>query len=84
MQHGFEQTAAFILRGCELGVQLVTQRHQFIDLGDDAVLFSEGWDGNWHRCYRFCIEMCQRYSYRTFFNMDGSQRVQVKAKKLRD
>ena len=25
-------------------LQLVAERHQFIDLGDDAVLFGEGWE----------------------------------------
>ena len=27
-------------------LQPITQRHQFIHLGDDAVLFGEGWEGN--------------------------------------
>ena len=26
-------------------LQLIAERHQFIDLGDDAVLFGEGWEG---------------------------------------
>ena len=26
-------------------LQPIAQRHQFIDLGDDAVLFGEGWEG---------------------------------------
>ena len=29
-----------------LGFQLVTQLHQFIDFGDDAVLFGERWNRN--------------------------------------
>lgn len=37
-QHGFEQTAAVGFVGGELGFELVAQRHQFIDLGDDTVL----------------------------------------------
>ncbi len=32
--------------GGEGGLQPVAQRHQFIDLGDDAVLFHEGWEGD--------------------------------------
>ena len=27
----------------EAGLELVAERHQFVDLGDDAVLFSEWW-----------------------------------------
>ena len=27
-------------------LQPIAQRHQFIDLGDDAVLLGEGWEGN--------------------------------------
>ena len=32
-------------RPCYL--QPVAERHQFIDLGDDAVLLGEGWEGEW-------------------------------------
>ena len=46
MQHGFEQVAAVGFGGGKLGFQLVAQRHQFIDLGDDAVLFGEWREGN--------------------------------------
>ncbi len=45
MQHGFKQSSAVGLGGGELGFQLVAQRHQLIDFGDDAVLFGEGWQG---------------------------------------
>ena len=31
--------------GGEARLQPVAQRHQLIDLGDDAVLFGEGWNG---------------------------------------
>jgi hypothetical protein len=41
VQDGFEQAPAPGLGGCELRFQLVAERHQFIDLGDDAVLFGE-------------------------------------------
>ena len=47
MQYGFQQAAAVGLGGGELGFQLVAQRHQFVHLGDDAVLFGEGWKGDW-------------------------------------
>ena len=44
MQHGFEQAAAIGFGG-KLGFQLVAQRHQFINFGDDAMLFGEGGRG---------------------------------------
>ena len=40
------RTAAGSGGGSEARLQPVAQRHQFIDLGDDAVLFGEGWKGN--------------------------------------
>ena len=46
MEDGFEETAAFGLGGGELCFQLVAQHHQLIDFGDDALLFSEGWEGD--------------------------------------
>jgi hypothetical protein len=39
MKERFEQAAAFGLRGIELCFQAVAQRHQLIDLRDDATLF---------------------------------------------
>ena len=41
-----EQAAAGGGGGGEARLQPVAQRHQRIDLGDDAVLFGEGWEGN--------------------------------------
>jgi hypothetical protein len=41
VQHCFEQPAAFGLGGRELGFQSVAYRHQFVHLGDNAVLFGE-------------------------------------------
>jgi hypothetical protein len=38
VQHGFKQTTAFGLGGGELPFQPITQRHQLVHLGDDAVL----------------------------------------------
>ncbi len=32
--------------GDELAFQFVDQGHEFVHLGDDAALFSEGWEGN--------------------------------------
>ena len=46
MEDGFEQAAACVVAGGEAFFQPVAERHQFIDLGDDAVLFGEGWEGN--------------------------------------
>ncbi len=45
-QQRIEQAAACVLAGGEGRLQPVTQRHQFIDLGDDAALLGEGWQGN--------------------------------------
>jgi len=38
--------AGFAASG-EAGLQPVAYRHQFIDLGDDAVLLGEGWERDW-------------------------------------
>lgn len=43
-QQRFEQTAAGVLASGEARLQPVAQRHQFIDLGNDAVLLCEGWN----------------------------------------
>ena len=39
------QTVARRLAACPRRLQPVAQAHQFIDLGDDAVLFGERWEG---------------------------------------
>ena len=41
-----QPTADFAASG-EGGLQPVAYRHQFIDLGDDAVLLGEGWERDW-------------------------------------
>ena len=41
MEEGFHEFFAFGLSGGELDFKLVAQGHQFIDFGDDAVLFGE-------------------------------------------
>jgi hypothetical protein len=46
-KHRFQQAAAVGFGGGDMGFQLVAQRHQLIDLGNDAVLFGEG-----------CLSMC--------------------------
>ena len=46
MKHGFEQSAAVGLRAGKLRFKLVAEGHQFVDLGDDAVLLGERWNGN--------------------------------------
>src|ERR1700738_4027180 len=45
-QKRIEQPMADVLTGGEAGLQPVAQRHQFIDLGDDAALFGKGWERN--------------------------------------
>lgn len=42
MKQDFEQAAAFGLDGAELCLQPVTEGHQFIDFGDDALLLGKG------------------------------------------
>ncbi len=42
MEHGFKEATAFGLGGGELCFQPVAHAHQFINLGDNAVLFCEG------------------------------------------
>ena len=44
MEHGFKKSTAFGVGGGELRVELVAEGHQLIDLGDDALLFGEGWE----------------------------------------
>ena len=39
------QPVAHRLAACPRRLQPVAQRHQFIDLGDDAALLGEGWEG---------------------------------------
>ena len=46
MKDGFEESAAFGLGGGELRFKPVAQGHEFIDFGDDAILFGERWDRN--------------------------------------
>ena len=47
MQQSIKQAEAGVVVGGEDHVQPVTERHKLIDLGDDAVLFGEWWEGNW-------------------------------------
>ncbi len=42
-QEGIEQAAAGVGGSGETGLQPIAPRHQFINLGDDAVLLSERW-----------------------------------------
>jgi hypothetical protein len=50
LQGGFDQRGgeAFLLRAGlgEVSLEAVAERQQFIDFGDDAVLFGEGGNGN--------------------------------------
>ena len=45
VQAGRHQPVAALLSFVFRRLQLVAQRHQFVHLGDDAVLLGEGWDG---------------------------------------
>lgn len=45
-QHRLQQPPALLIGLAELLLQLVAEGHQFIHLGDDAVLFGEGWNQN--------------------------------------
>ena len=42
MQGGFQEGAASVCSGGELGFEFVAEFHQFVYFGDDAVLFGEG------------------------------------------
>ena len=56
-QKRVEQTTTDLLavgKGC---VQPVAQRHQRIDLGDDAALFSKGWKGNQNLIQNFEVNI---------------------------
>ena len=46
LQRGGHQALAALLPLLPGGLQLVAEGHQFVHLGDDAVLFGEGWEGN--------------------------------------
>jgi hypothetical protein len=43
VEDGVEETAGFIVCGRELSFEPITQPHQFIHFGDDAVLFGKRW-----------------------------------------
>jgi hypothetical protein len=44
VEEGFEEVVAGGVGGGEAGLQAVEEGHQGVDLGDDAVLFGEGWE----------------------------------------
>ncbi len=46
LQHRLQQQATEQFAGVELLLQLIAEDQQFVDLGDDAVLFGEGWEGD--------------------------------------
>ena len=43
-EQGFDEPGVRAFRVRLLRLQPVAKRHQFIDFGDDAVLFGEGWE----------------------------------------
>ena len=48
MQQGTQEAGSGGLGLREARFQLVAERHQGIDPHHDAVLFGEGWEGDWH------------------------------------
>ena len=46
MQKGFEETMAGAICGTDASFHPIAEGHELIDLGNDAVLFGEGRDGN--------------------------------------
>ena len=48
-KQGVEQTAAGVVACSKAFLQPIAERHQRIDLGDDPVLFGEGWKGDQQR-----------------------------------
>jgi hypothetical protein len=48
LQDGFEKATGFGLRRSQLCLQPVAEDHQFVNLGDDAVLLGERREGNRH------------------------------------
>src|SRR6476469_9888270 len=47
VQYGVEKAAAVGVGGGELRGELVTEGHELINFGDDAVLFGDRWYGDW-------------------------------------
>ena len=54
VEQGVEQAAARGVRGGKAGLQPVAQRHQFIDLRDDAMLLGERREEDWN-CSKFTL-----------------------------
>lgn len=69
MEDRIEQAAAGGGGGIETRLQPVAQGHQFIDFGDDAVLFSEGWEGHKHAAKRLTIDIGLTGSPRTVLQL---------------
>ena len=46
LHHRLQQLAVELFAGVELLLQLIAEGHQFVDLGDDAVLFGERLEGD--------------------------------------
>ena len=59
---------------CLLGFQSVTQRHQLVDFGDDAMLFSKG--RNRHKETKKLVLLYTRHSHATTNNPQCSIEVQ--------
>ena len=53
VENCFKQVVAFVLCNGELRLQSVAYSHQFVDLGNDADLLCERWDGYW-KAFKLC------------------------------
>ena len=76
VQRNFEEAAAFGLGGCELRFQSVAQGHQFINFGDNAVLFGKGRETDDQVEQNRLIEVLHgcsdRYATKIFANKRGT------------
>ena len=46
MKEGFEKAGAGVVCSVETSLQTVAERHEFVNPGNDAILLSEGWNGD--------------------------------------
>ena len=62
VKEGVEKEITGATRRIQPDLQLIAERHEFIDFGDDAALLSEGREGNLDSVHLLCREMfdCSR------------------------
>ncbi len=51
----FSKVDRLLLALGEVGLEGVAEGHQLVDFGDDAFLFSEGWESYWHRTQNLLV-----------------------------